>query len=331
MEFERKKEHARNLKLENLLEEVNSILAPAEEKILENYVKPKFPIIFIVGCGRSGTTLLLQWLAYLNIFGYPTNLLSRFYRAPYIGIKIQQILTEYDHNNEIFDFGKEAFFSSNLGKTKGALSPNEFWYFWRRFFTSGDIPYLDETALQKVNTEKFVAELAAVEAVLKKPLVMKALIMNWNIPFVASLFDRVLFIYIKRDSHYNIQSLLEARIKYFGDRRAWYSFKPREYGKLKELDPFSQVAGQVFYTNNAVEQGLHQIDMSRQLHISYEELCDGPEKIYSQITEKLAQQGCRIEGNYTGHKKFHSTNKTRLPKEEFDKIVKAYKYFQKLN
>jgi hypothetical protein len=330
MEFERQLEFRRNEKLEELLSEINSILEVAEAKVLELFHMPRYPLILVVGCARTGSTLMMQWLAKTGKFGYPSNLLSRFYGAPYIGAKIQKLLTdpEYDFNREIFNFGDEISFSSNLGKTKGALEPNEFWYFWRRFIPNTDPEYLDDKSLLKVNTKKFAAELAAIEAVFDKPLAMKGHILQFNIPFLSNILQKVLFVFIKRNPLYNIQSLLEARVKYFGDRNAWYSVKPKEYEKLKGLDPFQQVAGQVYFTNKVIQQGLKNIDVSRWLQVDYEDFCESPGKVFRQILEKLENQGMEI-GNweYEGPENFQPTNQVRLPEEECREIIAAYKLF----
>lgn len=327
MGFEVRQEFRKNETLESLLREINGLLGPVEDSILENYRMPKYPVVVIVGAPRCGSTITMQWLAHTGKFAYPTNLLSRFCNAPYIGARIQQILTEFDYNNEIFDFNKEVPFVSNLGKTKGALAPHEFWYFWRRFFHATDTHHLDEEALKEVDAKKFAAELAALEAVFDKPLLLKGLIINWNIPFVSSILEKVLFIYVKRHPFYNIQSQLEARAKYFGDRRPWHSFKPREYHELKELDPIEQVVGQIYFTNRAIEEGLSQIHAARGLQINYEQFCMAPEQAFDKIIEKLAQQGYEVDWSYTGPEKFQSANWVRLPEDDCERIVNAYKHF----
>jgi len=314
--FERREEFRRNENLEHLLGEINGILGPVEDKILEDYKMPQYPVIFVVDVPRCGSTAIMQWLAKTGKFAYPTNLLSRFYGASYIGAKIQQLLTapEFNFNDEILDFNSEISFTSNLGKTRGALEPNEFWYFWRRFIPNIQPEYLDDQSLKKINGEKFAAELAAIEAVFDKPFVLKAHILEFNIPFLSGLLEKSLFLFIKRHPFYNIQSLLEARVKYSGDRRAWWSVKPKEYDILKDLDPFKQVAGQVYFTNRAIEEGFGKIDAARGLQVSYEEFCTAPEQVFNQITEKLSQQGYRVNWNYTGPEQFQSTNQVRLPR-----------------
>lgn len=329
MSYQRQNEFVRNERLEHLLKEINGLLAPAEEKLTRSYKMPKLPIVFIVGVLRCGSTVMLQWLGQTGRFTYPTNLLSRFYGAPAVGAKIQQLLTapEFNFNNEILDFTSQMSFTSNLGKTKGALEPNEFWYFWRRFIPNTDPEPLDEASLAKVDGKGFAGELAALESVFQKPLAMKAHILEFNIPFLSSLLDKALFLFIHRKPFYNIQSILEARAKYYGDRRGWFSVKPKEYAYLKDLDPYEQAAGQFYFTNRAIMEGLAQIDPARGLNISYEEFCQYPETIFKQVAEKFSEQGCPMNWNYTGPKAFEPGNRIRLPSDDCKQIVTAYKKF----
>jgi hypothetical protein len=325
----RRHEFRRNEKLEELLREINGLLQPVEQQILSSYRMPKYPVVFVVGAPRCGSTLMMQWLAQTGHFAYPTNLLSRFYAAPYVGAKIQQLLTdpEYNFRNEILDFSGEISFESSLGKTKGALAPNEFWYFWRRFIPNTEPRYVDKGTLEKVDAGGFAAELAALESVFDKPWAMKGLILELNIPFLSSILDKALFLFVRRHPFYNIQSLLTARINYSGNRHEWYSIKPQEYEMLKHLEPIEQVTGQVYFAVQAIEEGLEQIENSRGLEICYEDFCTGPEQVFHQIAAKFAQQGYPADWQYTGPKRFHSTNQIRLPEEECQRVLDAYHHF----
>ncbi|RME42332.1 MAG: sulfotransferase [Caldilineae bacterium] len=313
--------------LERLLEEVNRLLAPAEETVLARYRMPRWPVVIIVGAPRCGSTLTLQWLAATGRFAYPTNLLSRFYGAPYIGARIQQILTEHDFQGEIFDFNPEVPFTSNLGKTRGALAPHEFWYFWRRFFRATDTHRLAPEEVQHADTARFAAELAALEDAFGKPLAMKGMLLNWNIPDVSRALEKAIFLHVKRHPFYNIQSQLEARVKYFGRREPWHSLKPPEYHWLKDLSPIEQVAGQIYYTVRAVEAGLAQLPPARRLEIRYEDFCAHPEQLFQQLAEKFAQQGCSLAGPYKGPARFKVANRLRLPEADCRAIIAAYRRF----
>ncbi len=327
MQFERRKDHRRNEKLEELLKEVNGLLGPVESQVLAGYERNKYPLVLVMGNPRSGTTLFMQWLASLGCFAYPTNLLSRFYGAPYVGAKIQLMLTKHDFNNELFDFNPAAPFTSRLGKTKGVLAPNEFWYFWRRFFPYGEIQYLDEEGLSGVDNMGFLREVAAMEAVFDMPFAMKGTMTNWNIPYMADILDKVLFIYIRRNPFYIIQSLLKARLDYYGDLRAWHSYKPPEYFFLQERNPYEQVAGQVYFTKVAVEKGLERVADDRKLVVDYEEFCRQPGKVFEQITERFQQQGHPADWSYAGAVSFAAARRVSMTETEVEQIVATYREF----
>jgi hypothetical protein len=325
----RQKDFQRNEKLESLLSEINGILGPAENIAIEKYRMPRYPVVLIVGCGRSGTTLMLQWLASTGIISYPSNFLSRFYAAPYIGAKIQRLLTdpEFNFRDELVDLFPQSNYSSNLGKTLGALAPNEFWYFWRRFFPYEEIQSLDTDQLASVDSKRFVSELAAIEAEFEKPLALKAMIINFNIPFVSNILNKALFIHVVREPLYNCQSLIEAREKFFGTTKRWYSFKPAQYNSLKVMDPFAQVAGQVYFTNQNIVAGLGQIPANRKLTIRYEDLCKSPAEVFEAIKRKFHEQGVVADWIYRGPSMFTCRNNLRINKTSADKIMRAYQNF----
>ena len=329
MMHDRQKGYRRNEELETLLQELNEMLEAAQRPVLARYAEPRYPVVLIVACARAGSTLLLQWLAGTGCFAYPTNLLSRFYGAPYIGARIQQLLTDsrYSFRDEFADYTSEVNFTSDLGKTRGILAPNEFWYFWRRFFHFGEIQTLDDDALQKVNAARFLSELAAWEAAFEKPILLKAHIINWIIPFIARTLKKVLFIHIDREPLYVAQSLLESRQKYFGTLEEWYSFRPPEYVSLKSLSPHAQVAGQVYATNAAISRGLSQVDERYWMRVRYEEFCQDPEQVLNTIQEKFLQQGLILHWHYRGPERFVCNNRLRLAAEEAEMISKAYREF----
>lgn len=281
---------ARNNDLEVLLKELNSLLSFAEANIVSEYEAPAFPMIFIMGPHRSGTTLLMQWLANTGLIAYPTNLLSRFYEAPIIGAKTQLLLTDsrYNFRDELGEFAQKTAYKSENGKTKGVLAPNEFWYFWRRFLPApGRDVWTDEELRTSMDTQSMLAELAGMMDVFQKPFAAKGLLFNYNIPFLDSIFDKAVFIQIKRDPVTNVASVLEARKHQLGSEASWYSFKIPEYEELKNLDPITQAAGQIHYINKAVSEGMAKVADQRKIIVQYEDFCANPHIVFQQIFEKL--------------------------------------------
>jgi len=314
--------------LEALLSELNGNLKSANqayrEETSERHVK-----LFIVGAHRTGSTLFMQWLASLGIVAYPTNLLSRFYGAPLVGAKIQQLLTDprYNFRDEILDFNSKLVFLSNNGKTKGALAPNEFWYFWRRFFPFKELDYMSNDEMKELADLKgFRDELNALSNIFDKPFVMKGLIMNQSLSTLAEQFERCIFIFIYRNPIFTIQSALEARKEQLGDMSSWYSFKIREYPGLVDLEPLESVTGQIIAINKSVEDGLALIPETQKLVIRYEDFCDSPEHCYNQLVSKLIGNGYSPNEfpKYTGVSNFANNNSWRLTEYKQCDVEKLY-------
>ncbi len=325
--------YARISALEELLKDLNSNLKGANESYIKHSGE-RFSKIFLMGSHRSGSTLFMQWIANTGLAAYPTNLLSRFFGAPLVGAKIQQLLTDpkYNFRNEILDFNSDINFSSDNGKTKGALAPNEFWYFWRRFLPFDELDYMSGDDLRKkANLGGFRDELNALANIFEKPFAMKAMIMNQNIPDLAEQFEKALFIWIRRDPIFNIQSALEARKRQYGDINAWYSFKIKEFPELKNLDPLESVAGQIAAINRSVEQGLAGLPENRKLVVQYEDFGQRPEYYFNEIIRRVVEQdglGCDTPPAYAGESRFSNTNVWRLGEYSREEAEQTYGKFQ---
>ncbi len=302
----RQKEFQKNKNLERFLEEINKDLEVSEKRLLKREIK-EYPVIFIMGAMRSGSTLLMQWLASTGLFAYPSNMMSRFYETPIIGSKIQRLLTDpaYNFRNEIMDFQTDISFDSNNGKTVGALSPNEFWYFWRRFLPDDLRGYSNERLAGYVDIQTMRRELWGTAQVFDKPMALKGMICNYHIPFLNMVFPKALFICLKRDLGRHTKSVLEARKRQFGTYDEWYSFRIPEYDELIQIsDPEMQVKKQIMCINYAIAEGLQEVPEQKKIQIEYESFCENPKNLFCEIQDKLAKQGYFMEGEYEGSKQF---------------------------
>jgi hypothetical protein len=148
------------------------------------------------------------------------------------------------------------------------------------------------------------------------------MILNYNIPFLNTIFEKALFVYIKRDPVCNVASILDARKRQLGSENKWYSFKIPEYSQLKDLDPIRQSAGQVNYINSAVTKGLSTIANSRKMVVQYEEFCQNPKLIFDQLVSKLNIS----DSKYLGQEQFELTRTRDFPKRLA--IENALAYFE---
>lgn len=320
----------RNINLEILLKELSQYLGPLELEIEKRFVAPSMPPLFLVGNPRSGTTVLIQFLSLTRQFAIPTNLLSRFYYAPYLGAKIQQLMTDrrFDYKGELTDFTGFFDLSSSLGSTSGALAPHEFIHFWRRFLPNYDLEFLKEKQLCYVNKDGLRKGIAAIEYVFEKPFAAKALILQYNLDLLLSIFTKCLILYVMRKPLFIMQSILKAREAHYGNREIWWSVKPKEYELLKDMDVYHQIAGQVYFTELAIEKGLRTIPAANQLMVQYEDFCKEPAMVYEQIRTKYSTLGFELKPEYTGPVSFTSSNKIRIPEVDILGLKAAYDDFK---
>lgn len=277
--------------LESLLRFFEARLGPVEQREIADLDLCNEPIVYVMGCARSGTTLIYQYLAQSGLFAYPSNFLSRFYYAPYLGAQLQKMLFDCDFRGEITSEAHAATFASQLGKTQGALAPHEFWYFWRRFFRFGETQQLSDEELNGIDGQACVRELRALQTAFDQPLVLKGMILNWHVPYLAGLDDNSYFVIVERDVAHNAQSLLRARREFSGTENAWYSFKPPGWRDVLSLPAPHQTAWQVLATNAALEQGAAAIRPQRVCRIKYEEFCANPQRLLVDVADRC---GCAL-------------------------------------
>lgn len=322
---ERKAEYKPNHDLDELVNRLRSMLEPLQKKQNKEFSKPRYPILLVTGAPRSGTTLLSQILASSSNFCYPTNFLSRFAYAPMIGAMIQQMLFDprYRFRNELQDLQHAVSFSSDLGKTDNALDINEFYHFWRRFFPNQESEYLNKDQLDKVKLKEFLQEIASIESVFEKPFLSKGKMFQQNIECFAKKVPRLIFLYIKRDPVYVMQSILLSRRKMYGRDDIWWAIKPREYTWLKDLDVYHQIAGQVLYSTLTVETALKSLPDNRKICINYEELCRDPRSVYEQLCEICLEHNYVLK-DFLGPLKLKASNSVQINLKELSNLQSAY-------
>lgn len=321
----RTEEFRTNPKLDQLISRLKLMLEPIQINQNKKFVAPEYPVVLIIGCSRSGTTLLTQILAASKSFSFPTNFLSRFAYAPQLGAMIQNMLLnpEYDFRGELSDIQSNPDFSSNVGKTKGALGINEFFHFWRKFFPNHDPGHLTDEDLRKVDVVQMRKELASIESEFDQPFMSKGMMLQYNINHFAKHAPEIFFVYIKRNPRFVMQSLLLSRQKYYGSVKLWRGVKPKEYNWLATLDHYHQIAGQVLFTEKAINEQLSEIAEHRKLTCYYEDLCTNPNYVYNKLYNKFKKHGYSLNKCHFD-KSFTCGNIEKIDKDEIYQLESAY-------
>ena len=279
------------------------ILFSDSEKKISTFIKNRkqYPVIFIIGAPRSGTTYTLQLLQKSGIT-VPTNLLARHYKAPLTGLFLSQII-----NSLHPDFSQNLI--SKYGKTEHMLDVNEFYFFWRLFFKKNVDQNIDIKDIESLFKGKdFKNTLINFTKLSENPFALKGLMFNYHIDFLNKLLPDSIFIYTKRNLFDNAKSLLETRKKIFGNINHYYSFENSDFNRLKNLNPYMQVLTQIININKKLDESLYKIDNNRIIH--FEDFKINVKNL------KVFKSRIKIDINFSDSGTNIMKKKTNLSKEE---------------
>jgi len=243
--------------------------------------------------------------------------MARFWRAPYVGAVLTNVLAQISRSTS-------SSFKSDLGYTLGHNGPHEFGYFWRHWLPGGAEHSLDSVELEKVDRVLLLRELASVEHAFGIPLVFKNLtVCSLHITFLASLLPRAVFVDCVRHPLFAAQSTLESRRKLYGNSDEWLGLKPPEYTWLREKPYLEQIAGQVFFCRQHIEEALAMIPPSRYLRVDYQTLCERPQHQLERITRLVSGVGYDLDRTGIVLPSLQHTDQKRLDDTEYDLLRKA--------
>ena len=307
---------------------INDALSQIPEQGTKQSLFESAPNTYIIGCPRSGTTAVSQYLAATNIWNYPSNFTTRFVASPYMALLLQQGMQDAG----VLERGAQISFESSLGRSKGMLNINEFFHFFRRFLQSNDVAAFSSDYLAKLDLATMFNKLKEPYLINNKPFLCKAMMLQYNLLDIMQFCSNDLFLYIKREPSYVMQSIYQARIQQNGKLDAWWSMKPLEYSWLQDLSPIEQIAGQVFYTQQTIENALSKINSKNYLSIQYSDFTQSPSGVLSQIAEKYSGLGTNINAQMantlvSAHN-LENKNQVKIDVSIFSALQDAYKQFE---
>lgn len=321
----------RNARLDALLGQLAGPLEAAESRLLEelaaeDITAPERPLVLIVGAPRSGTTVLSQWLQTTGAFAVPTNAMARFSGAPGLSARLQQALFDpaFAYGDQLADLAQQADgFTSDLGKTRGALAPSEWFFFWRRHLGQAELEPIGTERLAAVDWARLRAELAAVESAFERPFACKGLMLQYDLPAVAERLPEALFLHVEREPFFNAQSLLRARRRFHGDEATWWSSRPPGVEVADGAGPIEQVAAQVQLDRRAVRAGLEALAPERWLRVGYEDFCRDTDALWTILRERFAALGEPLPATHGAPGSFRATNAVDLDPDRADRLRAA--------
>ncbi|MCF8303738.1 MAG: sulfotransferase [Bacteroidales bacterium] len=253
------------------------MVRPIEKLIIEKYGKndADFPILFIVGAPRSGSTLLYQLLTnYLQV-KYIDNLTNNSRETPYWGAWLSNLFfNDKTHGN----------FSSSYGKTHsaGLHAPAEggaLWYQWLPTYPH----FIDFNDIDKNTENRILRIFNAIINRYHQPFIIKNLHFSQRLRFVAETFHNAKILFIRRDPFYIAQSIYNARVANFNDPNVWWSTYPRNSNELKALPYDDQIAGQIYYTEHQIINDLKYYDARNVSVVQYEHIAGKTDSLLQQL------------------------------------------------
>jgi hypothetical protein len=244
------------------------------------------PPIFVLGAPRSGSTLLTQVITDVLNVGYLSNRHCTWFGAPAWAERLFRPLVDKPTSD----------YRSAHGTTKGPHAPSECGEWWYRFFPR--IPaYVTLDELSPARMDAFRSSVAALTRAHDRPVIFKNLYASLRVQAIARQLPESLFLIIYRDEVDNGHSLLEARLKRFGDYAKWFSVAPPETEKLKRHPPHEQVIEQIRCIHATIDRDLRMsnVSPSRCLHFHYEEFCANPSASIDSLQAFLESHGCQLE------------------------------------
>lgn len=314
------------LKDNNVVNSLNFLLQPIQAEYEKNVKRPVYPVIFVIGAPRTGTTLASQFLTADGLFARITNFVARFWLAPAVGAQIEQKL-------EVKQGTAEKKFVSVYGRTEGWSEPHEFGFFWDRWFKLGQETHkLSGRLLKAVNKKTLQASIASLETIYKRPILFKnntwcTLQASW----LANVFPTAIFVVCRRNILYTAQSLLLARRKLLQDEKNWWSIKPSNYNKIKDLPVYEQVILQAKSIEEEMDKELAKISDKRIVIAPYSQVCKNPQVIVNAVVKACAQFGFDSFNLNFLVKPFSSTDHQILSERDWIKLndaAKKYKIFK---
>lgn len=248
-----------------------------EKKLYEQAPAPQYPILFVVGAPRSGTTITEQLLINHLPLNFFNNLTSLFPRSP--------LTAHMSFGQKLAADAKPVDQTSLYGRTVKLSEPNDALYFWDRWtgHDRKEIPL----AISPENQEAIRQFYGAWQAHWQSPIIHKVNRLNTFSHLVADVLPTAKFICLDRNPIFHAQSLLVARRYIHGNDRISYGIQGDQPADLLPAeDPIEAVCQQVLFHKRVARTQRELIGEDRFMVLGLESFLANPAPIIAQISQE---------------------------------------------
>jgi hypothetical protein len=269
--------------------------AQFETKSDGKYLKSREEIvtpIFIVGAGRSGTTLLYKLLCLHPQIAWFSNYVNRFPFIPWVSAVNSFSNLSIKLTKKVW-FSKEsnAYFSRKNLFRKLFPTPVE----GESVFSLCEIPALsqEDWEMRQDQSEKLkwiFKNILVVQG--GRKLVNKRTANNRRIKQLNQVFPKAKFIHLVRDGRSVCRSLL--KVKWWANHKVWWweNRRPRDW-MAEGRDPVVMAARNWVEEVSYILEGLDNVNSARIIEIRYENLINRPLFEMEKITDFIGIEKCR--------------------------------------
>ncbi|MCP4121703.1 MAG: sulfotransferase [Bacteroidetes bacterium] len=254
------------------------------------------PPIFVIGAPRSGSTLFFQYLLKTFHLAYISNLSALMPKYNHFTLRTQRALGKLNWNQVA---------RSSYGYIPGLFGPNEAGKYCDFLF--------DDQG--KEHTENVRKTIAYYEKIFAAPLLIKNLNNSLILPEINRVFPNARIVFFQRETSFNAQSILDARMQNLGTRDEWFSVRPEGYKDVLDKDIFFQTVWQVNKIREIIQKDLQRLNMSS-ITLRYEDFIANPNDVLRKFRDFTGQPE-KAEFNYA---ELQHKNSVKLSASEWELI-----------
>jgi len=282
----------------------------------EQYRDVRWAPIFILGAPRTGTTLLYQVLCSCLKLSFFCNAALYFPRS---------VATATGVISRFIEIIPPRRFESFYGETDGWSSPNQGRSVWKRWFPA-DQSWIDPNSLGFRDLIQLRGTIGRIEEYFQFPFINKSQGNCVRVDSLVKAFPNAMFIVLKRDYKYTIQSILRGKRLLFGDDDCWFSVKPSNFENLSNTSGVEQIAYQIYYLEKDIYNSLSSFENISIFELCYEDFCLNP-NIYLHKIVNFYEKNYQYKINLRSYceTSFVVDNSVKLDVNEFREIESIVK------
>lgn len=297
---------------------IDILISILEKPFLANVPETRFPIIFVVGIHRTGSTFVSQVLADKLGCAPLGNYAAIFPRSK---ILIPSLIKRFYKPSEK---RKEKIYKSYYGISRGVFSIGDCYEVWDRWM--GQDHYNKPVSLTTEKQEKMSHHLRWLQHSWGLPLITKN---NRNSLILKSIHKSVpnaFFVMVLRKPADVILSTMQASRDFYGSDEIIWGLKPdKTFSRDNYKDKLDAYCYQYINLEDSIRQDLLSLPEEDYFVVQYEAFCEDPERLHKDLTRKIkAKHELPEKSQGTTSPKRHSS-KRRFNKKSHSEINKRLK------